>query len=102
MTEHRGVGRIEGYAIVSEDGMLADAARVMPASLIFEADQRFFESGLDAVDVIVHGRHSQERQPRSNSRRRLMLTRRIPALAPHPSNEKALLWNPAGALLEEA
>jgi hypothetical protein len=102
MTEHRGVGRIEGYAIVSEDGMLADAARVMPPSLMFEADQRFFESGLDAVDVIVHGRYSQERQPRSNSRRRLMLTRRIAAIEAHPTNAKALLWNPAGALLEDA
>lgn len=100
-TGHR-VGRIEGYAIVSEDGMLADAARVMPPSLMFEADQRFFEAGLDAVDVVVNGRYSQERQLRSNLRHRLMLTRRIAAIAPHPSNEKALLWNPAGALLEEA
>jgi hypothetical protein len=29
------VGRVEGYAIVFEDGMLADAARVMPPSLMF-------------------------------------------------------------------
>ena len=57
--------RIEGYAIVSEDGMLATAARIMPASLKFEADQRFFERGLDGVDVVVHGRHSHEQQPRS-------------------------------------
>jgi dihydrofolate reductase len=69
---------------------------------MFEADQRFFEQGLDAVDVIVHGRHSQERQPRSNARHRIMLTRRVPAIALHPSNTKALLWNPAGALLEDA
>ena len=96
------VGRIEGYAIVSEDGMLADAARVMPPSLMFEADQRFFEHGLDAVDVIVHGRYSRERQPRSASRHRLVMTRRIPAIAAHPSNERALLWNPAGALFEDA
>jgi dihydrofolate reductase len=82
--------------------MLADAARAMPPSLMFEADQRFFERGLDAVGVIAHGRYSQERQPRSNARHRLVLTRRIPALATHPTNEKALLWNPAGALLEEA
>ena len=97
-----GDGRIEGYAIVSLDGMLADAARVMPASLMFEADQRFFERGLDAVDVVVHGRYSQERQPRSASRRRLIMTRRIAAMAPHPTNPRALSWNPAGALLEEA
>ena len=29
VAEHR-TSRIEGYAIVSEDGMLADAARIMP------------------------------------------------------------------------
>jgi len=34
-------GRIEGYAIVSEDGMLADATGVMPDSLKFDADQKF-------------------------------------------------------------
>ena len=95
-------GRIEGYAIVSEDGMLADAARVMPPSLMFEADQRFFEHGLDQVDVVVHGRHSRERQTRSTLRQRLVMTRSIPAIAACPSNDKALLWNPAGASFEEA
>ena len=61
--------RIEGYAIVSEDGMLANAAGVIPDSLKFEADRHFFERGLDGVDVVVHGRHSHERQPRSYLRR---------------------------------
>ena len=101
MTE-RHVGRIEGYAIISEDGMLATADRIMPASLKFEADQRFFERGLDGVDVIAHGRHSQEQQARSASRYRLILTRRVPGIAAHPSNPRALLWNPAGAPLEAA
>jgi hypothetical protein len=72
--------RIEGYAIVSEDGMLANAAGIMPDSLKFEADQHFFERGLDRVDVVVHGRHSHERQPRSYLRRRLILTRQVPAI----------------------
>jgi dihydrofolate reductase len=94
--------RIEGYAIVSEDGMLANAAGVMPAQLKFEADQRFFESGLDGVDVVAHGRHSHEQQPHSHLRLRLILTRQIPAIAADPSNEKALFWNPAGATLEQA
>jgi len=93
---------LEGYAIVSADGMLADAAGIMPDSLKFEADRRFFQDGLDRVDVVVHGRHSDERQPRSHLRRRLILTRQIPALAADPSNDKALLWNPAGVSFEEA
>jgi hypothetical protein len=95
-------GRIEGYAIVSQDGMLATAARIMPDTLKFEADQRFFEHGLDGVDVVVHGRHSKEQQPRSHLRHRPMLTRGIAALAPYPSNDRGLLWNPAGATLEQA
>ena len=94
--------RVEGYAIVSEDGMLANAAGIMPEELKFEADQRFFERGLDAVDVVVHGRHSHEQQPRSHLRRRLILTREVPAIGADTSNEKALFWNPAGASLEQA
>jgi hypothetical protein len=93
---------VEGYAIVSEDGMLADAGRHMPDSLKFSADQRFFEQGLDADDVVVHGRHSQEHFARSPLRQRLILTRRVPGVAPHPSNARARYWNPAGASLDDA
>lgn len=82
--------------------MLANAAGIMPHSLKFEADRHFFERGLDGVDVAVHGRHSHEQQPHSYLRRRLILTRRVPAVAADPSNEKALFWNPAGASLEQA
>ena len=94
--------RIEGYAIVSEDGMLANAAGIMPDLLKFEADQAFFERGLDGVDVVVHGRHSHENQRHSDLRRRLILTRSVSAIAADPSNRKALFWNPAGASLEQA
>jgi dihydrofolate reductase len=97
-----GPRRIEGYAIVSVDGMLANAAGVMPDALKFDADQRFFAHGLDGVDAVAHGAHSHEHQPHSHRRRRLILTRQIPALAADPSNEKALFWNPAGASFEDA
>ena len=82
--------------------MLANAAGVMPDALKFEADRHFFEHALDDVDVVVHGRHSHEQQPHSHLRRRLILTRRIPAIAADPSNEKAFFWNPAGASFEQA
>lgn len=94
--------RIEGYVILSADGMLADASGVMPPQLKFEADQTFFEAALDRADVIVHGRNSFEDQPRSPLRTRIWVTRSVPALASDPTNPKATLWNPAGASFEDA
>src|SRR6266700_3873890 len=94
--------RIEGYAIVSEDGMLANAAGIMPDALKFDADQRFFAQGLDGFEAVAHGRHSHEQQPHSHLRRRLILTRHVPSILADPSNEKALFWNPAGASFEQA
>lgn len=92
---------IVGYAIVSADGMIADASGVQPAELKVEADQRFFHGALDRADVLVHGRHSFEENPR-HDRRRIILTRRIAALSPDPTRPRWLLWNPAGASFAEA
>ncbi len=89
--------RIEGYVIVSADGMLAAADGVMPDSLKFEGDQRFFDTALDRVDLIVHGRHSFEDQPNSPRRRRVILTRAVSSLGKDPANPNATLWNPSGA-----
>lgn len=94
--------RVEGFAVISEDGMLTNAAGVMPQSLKFEADQRFFEQGLDAVDVVVHGRHSHEHQQNSSLRSRLVVTSRVASLAVDPADEKVLYWNPTGATFEQA
>ncbi len=93
---------IEGYAIVSADGMLADANRRIPESMQVEADQKFFHGALDQAAAVVHGRHSHEGGPRAAQRHRLVVTRRVPALAPDRSRPKSLLWNPQGATLEEA
>jgi hypothetical protein len=86
--------RFEGYVIVSADGMLADASRVMPDSLKFDGDKLFFEQALDRAALIVHGRHSHEGQPNSPQRKRLILTRSIEALAVDPELPNATLWNP--------
>jgi len=94
--------RIDGYVIVSADGMLANAAHVMPDELRFEGDKQFFTAALDRADLIVHGRHSYEDQPNSPRRTRIIVTRSIAAVAPDPSNPKATLWNPAGAAFEAA
>ena len=94
--------RIEGYVIVSADGMLADAKRVMPETLNFEGDKQFFTRALDHADLIVHGRHSHEGQSNSPHRRRIILTRTVSGIADDPSNPRATLWNPAGASFEAA
>ena len=94
--------RIEGYVIVSADGMLANARNVMPDELKFEGDKAFFTAALDRADLIVHGRNSYEDQPNSPRRKRIVLTRKVAAIAPDPSNPNAMLWNPAGATFEAA
>jgi hypothetical protein len=94
--------RLEGYVIVSGDGMLADASGTMPDTLKFEADYRFFAAALDKVDLVVHGRRSFEDQPNSPRRRRVIVTSKVAALGDDPDNAKATLWNPAGASFEAA
>jgi hypothetical protein len=94
--------RIEGYVIVSADGMLADASNAMPDELKFEGDKAFFTAALDRADLILHGRNSYEDQPNSPQRKRIILTRKIEAIAPDPANPKSTLWNPAGASFEAA
>ena len=94
--------RIEGYVIVSADGMIADANGEMPDAIRNDADQRFFQAGLDRVAAVVHGRHSHEGGPRAARRKRLILTRQIADLAPDTTHPNSLLWNPVGAPLERA
>ena len=94
--------RIEGYVIVSSDGMIADASGLMPDSIRYDADQQFFQAALDRAAVILHGRHSHEGGPRADRRKRLVLTRQVAALDPDPSHPNSLLWNPIGCPLEKA
>ena len=83
--------------------MLANAQHVMPNELKFEGDKSFFSAALDRADLIVHGRNSYEDQPNSPNRKRIILTRKIAAVASDPANPKAVLWNPqGGAPFEEA
>ena len=94
--------RIEGLAIVSADGMIADAAGVQPDALKLEADQRFFHAMLDEATALAHGGNSGEGGPHMARRRRLILSRKIAGLARDPLNDLAVQWNPAGASLEKA
>jgi dihydrofolate reductase len=97
-----GTGRIEGYAIVSADDMIADANGIMPKTIRNDADQRFLQTELDRAAAVVHGRHSHEGGPHAAARKRLIVTRAVAATAADTSRPNALLWNPGGASLEAA
>ena len=94
--------RIEGFAIVSDDGMLAEPSGHMPDSLKFDADQKFFRDGMDRCDVAIHGRHSHEQQPNSKKRHRIWVTGRVKTVEREDGERRVLLWNPAGASFEQA
>src|SRR5437016_6931963 len=94
---------IEGYAVVSADGMIADQNGHMPDGLKCDADARFFTEGLDSAALVVHGRHSHEQQrAASDRRRRIVVTDRRSGFAAHPSLPNAWIWNPASMSFEEA
>lgn len=93
---------IEGYAIVSRDGMIANADGSYPAELKIDADQRFFQAGLRRSQAIAHGRNSGGEGSELSTGRRLIVTRRVDTVSIDPTNAKAVLWNPAGASVAEA
>jgi dihydrofolate reductase len=88
--------RIEGYAIVSVDGMIADKDGRMTETLIVEADQRFYEESLSRAALIVHGRNSAEPGSQATRRRRAIVTSRIEALQRAATDTDIWLWNPRG------
>ena len=94
--------RIEGLAIVSADGMIADAAGIQPPALRLEADQRFFFATAAKAGVLVHGRHSGDAGPEAKARPRIVLTRSVAGVGHDPTRERRVSWNPAGASLEQA
>jgi dihydrofolate reductase len=93
---------VEGLAVVSADGMIADATGVQPEALKLDADQRFFRGTVRAADVLVHGRNSGEGGPQAGERRRIVLTRQIAGVAREPDHANTVLWNPAVSPLAEA
>jgi dihydrofolate reductase len=91
-----------GFAIVSRDGMIADADRNMPPGLKYEADHLFFDAALSKVDLILHGRQSHEGHAASDRRRRIWVTHSVRDVAPDPAGGQQWLWNPQGVTIEEA
>jgi dihydrofolate reductase len=94
--------RIEGYAVISREGMIAEADGSFPDAIKVEADQIFYHAALARADAIANGRHSAEVLPFSAGRPRLVLTRRVATLKADPGKPHVIYWNPAGAHFAEA
>jgi dihydrofolate reductase len=94
--------RIEGYAVISKEGMIATADGQFPEGIKVPADHKFYQDGVAAASAVANGRHSAEGGPGEKLRKRIVLTRRVDVLTPDPDNPKAILWNPATAPFEEA
>lgn len=91
--------RVEGHAIVSADGMIADARGEMPDRLKNDADWRYFQDALDKAALVVLGRLGHARHPNSG-RRRLVLTHQIEGQEQDRHDPLATFWNPAGVPLQ--
>jgi dihydrofolate reductase len=88
--------RIVGYAIISLDGMIADADGRMGETLVIEADQLFYREALSRAALVVHGRNSAEPGSETSARRRVIVTTRVAALSPAAASPLAVQWNPLG------
>jgi dihydrofolate reductase len=82
---------LHGYAIVSDEGMIADARGAMPAALVNEADWAYFQAELDRADLVLVGQRSHEAAPNTRRRRRLVVSSSAAALEQRPD---AWWWNP--------
>ncbi len=91
MSLSTGTLRIEGYAVISDDDRIADAHGNMPDSLKNDAEWDFFQAGLDAADVSVLGRRSNDATPNHARRNRLVLTRSVEAVK---VDGLIVFWNP--------
>src|SRR5947207_14292363 len=94
--------RIEGYAIVSREGMIAKSDGSFPEELKIPADQAFYQDSLERASAVANGRRSAEGGPKEKARKRIVLTRRVQRVVHDPANPNAIFWNPATATFDEA
>jgi dihydrofolate reductase len=94
--------RIEGYAVISREGMIATADGKFPEEIKIPADHAFYQDSVDRASAIANGRHSAEGGEKERLRRRIVLTRRVNKLTPDPDNPKVIFWNPGSTPFGEA
>ena len=91
--------RIEGFAIVSREGMIAASDGSFPEILKIPADQKFYQDSVDRAAAVANGRHSSEGGPREAARRRIELTRRVERVIADPDNANAIQCHPVESRL---
>jgi dihydrofolate reductase len=84
---------VVGHAIVSADGMIADAEGLMPRQLRNDADWALFQAALDAASVVVVGSLGHRRHP-NPGRRRLVFTSTVREFVTDGRDHLATLFNP--------
>jgi hypothetical protein len=90
---------IHGYAIVSDNDRIADAAGLTPDVLRNEADWAYFQAELNKSDVTVLGRLGHEANPNPRKRLRMILSSSSAGLEQRVDgwwwNPQALSWSEA-------
>jgi hypothetical protein len=94
--------RIEGYAVISQEGMIATSDGLFPEEIKNPADHKFYMDSVAAASAVANGAHSAEGGLNEKHRKRLRLTRKVTRLMPDPKNANVTLWNPATAPFDEA
>ena len=94
--------RIEGYAVISQEGMIATSDGLFPEEIKNPADHAFYMDAVARASAVANGAHSAEGGPNEKDRKRLRLTRKVTRLMPDPKNANVTLWNPATAPFDEA
>ncbi|MGB3500702.1 MAG: dihydrofolate reductase [Mesorhizobium sp.] len=90
-----------GHAIVSADGMIADARGLMPGHLRNDADWTLFQAALDMSALVVLGAKGHRRHP-NPGRRRLVFTSTVATFEQDGADQLSYLYNPAGLPLADA
>src|SRR5258707_9257696 len=94
--------RIEGYAIVSREGMIAKSDGSFPEELKIPADQQFYQESLERASAVANGRHSAEGGPKEKARKRIRLTRRVERIISDPDHPHVVVWDPRPPAFEES
>jgi hypothetical protein len=83
---------IDGYAIVSDDDMIADVDGLVPESLRNEADWDYYQRALARSDLIVFGHRSHDFEPNVRGDLRLVISSGSAGLE---RRADGWWWNPA-------